>query len=95
MVTDPVASLATQPTYGNGLMPSLNGWNAYATALPNGRNNILNSTVPTNANDTGNDGAMIQSSVEHRVRSGVDTDRRTRNDAQRPTGNGFKTIRAC
>ena len=60
MVTDPVASLATQPTYGNGLMPSLNGWNAYATALPNGRNSILNSTVPTNANDTGNDGAMIR-----------------------------------
>jgi hypothetical protein len=56
-------------------MPSLNGWNAYATALPNGSNGILNSTVPTNANDTGNDGAMT-SSVEHRVRSGVDPEKK-------------------
>ena len=35
MVIDPVANLATQQTCGNGLMPSLNGWNACASALPN------------------------------------------------------------
>ncbi len=76
-------------------MPSLNGWNAYATALPSGSNTILSGTARMNANDTKNDGAMTQCFVKLPVRNGVDTDRRTPKFAQWPTGNGPKTTQSA
>jgi hypothetical protein len=95
MVIDPVANLATQQMYGNGLMPSLNGWNVCATALPNGSNTILSGTARTNANDTKNDGTLTQCFVKLPVRNGVDTDRRTLTLAQWPPGNGRKTTQSA
>jgi len=78
MVIDPVANLATQQTYGNGLMPSPNDWNVCATALPNGGNTILSGTARISANDTESDGAMTQCFVKLPVKNGVDTDRSQR-----------------
>jgi hypothetical protein len=74
MVIDPVASPATQPTYGNGLMPNLNGWSAYAAALPSGSNTIRSGIARTHANDAENDGGKTQCSGKPLEKSGVDTD---------------------
>ena len=95
MVIDPAANLATQQTYGNGLMPSLNGWNVCATAWPNGSNTILSCTARIDANDTESDGAMTQCFVKPPVRNGVDTDRSTLTLAQWPIGNGRKTTQSA